>query len=162
MCSSDLAYVAGGACLAIAAAYAWWTTRHPDTPLRFLIGPAAWLGVGVALAATRTPMPTGPDVARADAWQAAGMAIAIAVSVALTRLRPEHPVADAVSRSALPMLAITLAFSAANSLAGTHRPVPTVVAPVAAIFTVDLLVHRVGATTAAVLDRKSTRLNSSH
>ena len=74
-------------------------------------------------------MPTGPDVARADAWQAAGMAIAIAVSVALTRLRPVHPVTDGVSRSALPMLAITLAFSAANSLAGTHRPVPTVVAP---------------------------------
>ena len=73
--------MAGGASLAIAAAYAWWTTRHPDTPIRFLIGPAAWLGVGVALAATRTPMPTGPDVARADAWQAAGMAIAIAASV---------------------------------------------------------------------------------
>lgn len=146
------AYTAGLACLAIGATYAWWSARHPDSPLRFIAGPAVWLGVGVALAATRTPMPTGPDIARADAWQAAGMAIAIAVSVALARFRPDHPVAEGVRRAALPGVVVSLAFVAANSIVATHRPTPTVVALVAAIVTLDLVVAPTRATVAAAVE----------
>lgn len=102
--------ITGGLCLIIGAAYAWWTTRRPETTLRFLAGPVAWLGVGVAVAVFADEIPTGTAVARADAWQSAAMVIAIAVTLAVARLRPDTALSRSTTTAAFPGLVIATAF----------------------------------------------------
>lgn len=102
--------VTGGLCLVIAAAYAWWTTRRPETPLRFIAGPVAWLGVGVAVAVFADEVPTGTAVARADAWQSTAMVMAIVATLLVARLRPDSVLARSSTTAAFPGLAIATAF----------------------------------------------------
>ncbi|MFM7061318.1 MAG: hypothetical protein ACKOZL_09055 [Actinomycetes bacterium] len=102
--------ITGGLCLVIAAAYAWWTTRRPETPLRFLAGPVAWLGIGVSVAVFADPIPLGTDVARADAWQSAAMLIAIALTLLVARAWPDSVLSRSTTAAAFPGLAIATAF----------------------------------------------------
>lgn len=144
--------VTGVLCVLIGAAYAWWTTRRPETPLRFLAGPAMWLGVGVAVGVFADPIPLGTKVARADAWQSAGMMIAIAITLLVARWRPRHVLARSTMTAAFPGIAVVLAFSLAALIPDGGWWGPGTATALALLVAFDLLEPRLRPVATAILD----------
>ena len=81
--------------------------RHPSNPIRFLVGPTLWLGAGLAAAALRTPVPTGYETARPDAFQLAIVLAAVAVTMLVCKIRgSEGPIGSAMTTVVLPAAGI--------------------------------------------------------
>ncbi|MEW1952591.1 hypothetical protein [Terrabacter sp. NPDC080008] len=114
--------------LALAAGYAAWSRRVPDSALRFLVAPLLWLAVGLATMGVGRAVPQGRDVAVPSAWQAAAMSIALAVTVVAARSVPSGSRrAEAVLRPALPGLVLLAVLDGLTWLAG-GAPVGSVLA----------------------------------
>lgn len=125
--------------LAVAALEVLVVRLVPDTPLRFLAAPTAWLAVAAALLGAGRPVPTGSAVSTPSGWQWAAVTAAVTTTlVVLPRVRSEQW-RRAVRLDAWPGLAIAygLAISAA---AGEGWPVgPVVLAGLAAVIGLELL-----------------------
>lgn len=91
---------------AVALGMAFAVRRRPTSPLRYLVGPAAWLAAGLAAGGLRTPVPTGYETAQPDAIQLAVVLAAIASTLLVLARRPDGPLVDATRRVALPMTAV--------------------------------------------------------
>ena len=113
--------------LALALAYAAWSRRVPDSALRFLVAPLAWLAVGLATMGMGRAVPQGRDVAVPSAWQAAAMSVALAVTVVAARFLSSGRRADAVLRPAVPGLVVLAVLDGLTWLTGE--------APTAAVLT---------------------------
>lgn len=93
----------------IAALYAWWSMKHPNSALRFLVAPMVWLTVAMATLGLGRAVPTGKAVATPAAAQVAAMAAALVVTVAWARSRPRASLAAPTLSSAGPgLLVVTL------------------------------------------------------
>lgn len=118
--------------VALAAAYAAWSRRVPDSALRYLVAPLLWLAVGLASMGVGQAVPQGRDVAVPSAWQAALMTAALAVSVLVARLLHERRWAGPVLVSAVPGLVVLAVLDVLTWLPGD--------APAAAVLTGGLSV----------------------
>ncbi len=129
-------------CLALAAIYALVVRGRPSSTLRFLIAPAAWLGVAAAGLAFAAAIPTGDQVARPQPGQWAMVSVAVAISAAWARWRPEGPVARGTAVAVVPGIALAELVTVLSC--ATHGwPVwPPVVAGLATMATLDVLAPR--------------------
>jgi hypothetical protein len=146
-----LAAAMAAACLVIAAGYAALTRRRPGTALRYLVAPAGWLAVAMAALAFRHPVPTGQHIATPTPPQLAAVLTAIALTLAVLRLRPALDPRGATAMAAVPALATTALATVLALAAAGWPPVPLAIAGTAALLSLDLLTPRlrVGAVTLA-------------
>ena len=93
-------------CAAIAAAYAVWAHRHPDSGLRYVVAPMVWFTVAMACLGLGRPIPEGKAVAIPGSAQIAATLAALVVTVAWARLRPRVALSEPTLVSAMPGLAI--------------------------------------------------------
>ncbi len=77
----------------IAACYAWWSMRHLNSALRYLVAPMTWLTVAMATLGVGRAIPVGKGVATPTAVQVAAIAAALVVTLALARSRPQSVLA---------------------------------------------------------------------
>ena len=94
----------GVAAVAIGMAFA---VRHrPSSPLRFLVGPVAWLSVGFGAGALRTPVPSGYETAQPQALQLAAVLAAMAATLLVLPRLPDGPLLHGTRQVALPVAAV--------------------------------------------------------
>ncbi len=93
-------------CAAIAAAYAAWVHRHPDSGLKYVVGPMVWFTVAMACLGLGRPIPQGESVAVPGSAQLAATIASLVVTVAWARLRPRAALAEPTLVSAVPGLFI--------------------------------------------------------
>lgn len=79
--------VQGIGCLLVALAFVAVVRRRATSPLRFLVGPTAWLGLGLLSGALRATVATGRDVIRPAPFQLAVIVLAATATVAFLRRR---------------------------------------------------------------------------
>ena len=132
-----LAVVAGG--------YAAWSVRVPDSGLRFLVAPVAWLAVAMATMGIGRAIPEGKAVATPSAAQTAAMALAVLVTLGWARVRPRAPLAEASRTAAVPGL-VVVGSLVVLTWAAEGAPVGAVlVAGVAVLGSIELLAPRLPA-----------------
>ena len=132
------------ACLLIAAGYAWWTGRHPDSMLRYLVAPMIWvaaLAPGFAFKSDERLI--GPAITRLVSAQPALSAAAITATLAAIKLRPDHRLAAPSAAAALAAVPITYLLTVVLAAGeGWAYPVPLVLAGAATIGSAELLAQR--------------------
>lgn len=96
----------------IAASYAWWSMRHLNSALRYLVAPLAWLTVAVAVLGAGRAIPVGKEVATPTAVQVAAIAAALVLTVALARSRPRSVLAAPTLAVAGPSLFVVALLAA--------------------------------------------------
>ncbi|HET6968313.1 MAG TPA: hypothetical protein VFI44_08560, partial [Ornithinibacter sp.] len=91
----------------VAVGYAVWSRRHPDSALRFLVAPVAWLAVAMAtLGLGPRVIPDGKAVATPSAVQGAAVTAALVATLVWARLRPTHRLAAPTTAVAVPGLVV--------------------------------------------------------
>ena len=129
----------------VAGAYAAWSRRVPDSGLRFLVAPVAWLAVAMATMGIGRAIPEGKAVANPSAAQAAAMALAVLVTLGWAQFRPRTPLAEASRTAAVPGL-VVVGSLALLTWAAEGAPVAAVlVAGVAVLLSIELLAPRLPA-----------------
>jgi hypothetical protein len=124
--------------MALAGVYALVASKRPETALRYLVAPVAWVAVGMAALSAEPVIPHGQAIARPKPWELAAIAVAIMISVALARrLSPNRR--QIVNWSAIPGLVVALALVATASSVSNWPTAPLVIAGFAAIVTIELL-----------------------
>ena len=91
-------------CAAIAAAYAAWAHRHPDSGLRYVAAPMVWFTVAMACLGLGRPIPQGEAVAIPGSAQLAATLAALVVTVAWARQRPRAALSEPTMVAAVPGL----------------------------------------------------------
>ncbi|GAA2029826.1 hypothetical protein GCM10009740_19380 [Terrabacter terrae] len=128
--------------VALALAYAAWSRRVPDSALRFLVAPLAWLAVGLATMGVGRVVPQGRDVAVPSAWQAAAMSVALAVTVVAARFPSSGRRAEALLRPAVPGLVVLGVLDGLTWLTGEAPTVAVLTGGVAVLAAVEGLAPR--------------------
>ncbi|GAA6525308.1 hypothetical protein IDVR_11030 [Intrasporangium sp. DVR] len=128
--------------LLVAGAYAVWSSRVPDSALRFLVAPVAWLAVGLATMGLGRAVPEGKAVANPSAAQVAAMAVALLVTLAWANLRSPARLAEATKLAAIPGLAVIGCLAALTWAAEGAPRSSVLVAGVAVLLSVELLAPR--------------------
>ncbi len=135
----------------VAVAYAVRVARHPESVLRFLVGPVVWVGVAMAAHATNPGFSGGRDVARPQAWPMAITVCAIAVTALLARRSRGGVLADATDTVILPGFGVVVVLEAVAVAAHGWTPGPTLVTGLAALVVFELEAHRLGTAATTVL-----------
>lgn len=99
---SALAVTLTLSCAAIAAAYALWARRHPDSGLRYVVAPMVWFTVAMACLGLARPIPQGEAVAIPGSAQLAVTIAALVATVAWARLRPRAALSEPTLVAAVP------------------------------------------------------------
>ncbi len=107
--------------LVIAASYAAIGTHNSASPLRYLAAPVLWLAVAIGTLAPRRADLAGQAIAKIGAAQLAAVAVAIAATAGISRLRPSHPLSRPSTVAAVGGLAVVAALSI---VAGAHEGWP--------------------------------------
>ena len=94
------------ACAAIAAAYAAWAHRHPDSGLRYVVAPMVWFTVAMACLGLGRPIPQGEAVAIPGSAQLAATLAALVATAVWARLRPRAALSEPTLVAAVPGLFI--------------------------------------------------------
>lgn len=103
-------------CLLSAAGAALWTGRHPESGLRLTVAPVLWLAAATATIGVGREMPQGEQVASITAPQTLAVALALLLTTALARLRPQHPLATPATAAALPGLTVVTVLALVTSV----------------------------------------------
>ena len=93
-------------CAGIAAAYAAWAHRHPDSALRYVVAPMVWFTVAMACLGLGRPIPQGEAVAIPGSAQLAATIAALVATAAWARLRPRAALSEPTLVAAVPGLII--------------------------------------------------------
>jgi hypothetical protein len=141
--------------LLIAAAYAWWSARHPDTWLRFLVAPMVWVAALAPGFAFKTDEAlVGDAITRLVSAQPAISAAAIAITLLLLTRHPERRLAAPSFTAAVPAVPIAYLLTVALvANEGWADPAPLVLAGAASLVSVELLARRFGYATEVALAR---------
>ena len=139
------------ALLVIAGAYAAWSRRHADSALRFVAAPLVWLAAGLAAMGVGREMPAGAAVASLTAAQVTAVALALAATLVVARLRQDDRVAAATLTSGVPGAVVVAVMAGLTWLAEDFPPVPVLLTGIAGVIVVDLLDRRVPSTVVAVV-----------
>ncbi len=124
----------------VALAYAAWSVRHPDSALRYLVAPVAWLAVAMAgLGLGPRDIPSGRDVATPSSWQVAVMAMAVVVTLALCRWRPTARLAAATRVSAIPGIGVVALLAVLSWAADGWPALPALATGALVLVGLDLL-----------------------
>ena len=113
------------ACAAIAAAYAAWAHRHPDSGLRYVVAPMVWFTVAMACLGLGRPIPQGEAVAIPGSAQLAATLAALVATATWARLRPRAALSEPTLVAAVPGLFI---LSLLELLTWVRAEVPPVLA----------------------------------
>ncbi len=98
-----LPIVQGIAVAVVAIVMALVVRHHPSSPVRFLVGPIAWLAAGLAAGVLRDEVPTGAETAHPEALQFGVVLAALALTLLVCSIRDaKGPLASAVTAVALP------------------------------------------------------------
>jgi len=130
-------------CIALAAAYGWWSRRHELSGLRYAVAPTLWLGAAMATLAVGRSMPAGQDIAVPSAAQTAAMSTALLLTVAAARLRPAAPLGGPTRTSALPGLVVLAVLAPATWLTSGSGPATVVLGGAALLLTAHLSSPRI-------------------
>jgi hypothetical protein len=127
--------------LTVAGAYHWWSTRHPQSALRYLVAPAGWLAVLTSGFAFKVDEPlAGEAITRLVSPQPALAAWAVAVTLVASSLRPRHALARRAAAAGVvgaPLTYLLVVLLAAAE--GWARPWPLVVAGLATLASAEAL-----------------------
>jgi hypothetical protein len=91
----------------VSAGYWLWTRRHPTSALRHLVAPVAWLAAALAVTGVGREIPSGSGIAHVSAAQVAAIAVAMAVSLAWARWRPDALLSRPTQTAAVPGVIVT-------------------------------------------------------
>lgn len=135
-----LTATAGG----VSGGYAAWSARHPDSALRFLVAPTAWLAVALATSGIGRAIPSGSAVASLTAAQVAAVTGAMALSAAGVRRRPDARLADATLTATLVGAPIVGLLAVLSWMAESFPPIPIAVTGLFGLALLELLAARLG------------------
>ncbi len=132
--------------LLIAGAYAWWSGRHADSWLRFLVAPMVWMAALAPGFAFKTDEAlTGDAITRLVSASPAFSAVAIAATLLLFVKRPDHRLAAPSFAAAIPAVPITYLLTVALAAGeGWAYPAPLILAGAASLVSVEVLARRYG------------------
>jgi hypothetical protein len=136
----------------VALGYALWAARHPDSALRYLVAPVAWLAVAMAsLGLGPRDVPSGKGVATPSSWQTAAVMLAVVVSLALCRRWPDARLAAATRVSAVPGLGVVALLALLSWTAEDWPPAPALATGALVLVGLDLLGDRLPVTLPGVV-----------
>ena len=92
------------ACLGLAVGYALWSHRHPQSALRYLVAPMAWVTVAMACLGLGRAVPSGEAVAVPGSAQMAATIVSLAATVLWARRSPQAQLAQPTCVAAVPGL----------------------------------------------------------
>jgi hypothetical protein len=134
----------------IAAVYAGVSARRPSSPLRYLVGPVAWIGVVMGAQVTVPGFRGGQSVARPHAWPLAITAVAVLLTAVWAR-RGRGALARATDVMILPGMAVVAALELAAVAAHGWPAGPAFVTSLAVFAVVELERDRLGPDATTVL-----------
>lgn len=137
-----------GVCVASALGFAAWSRRHPASGVRFAVAPSLWLAAAMATIGVGREIPSGQDVAVPSSQQTAALAVALAATLLVTRLRPADPLATATRTAAVPGIAVIALLAVLSWSADGAPALPVTVAAMGLLAALELLRPRVPATLA--------------
>ncbi|MEX0667494.1 MAG: hypothetical protein WD313_04125, partial [Acidimicrobiia bacterium] len=130
--------------LIVAFVYMWWSARHPDSALAYLVAPMIWLGGLVLGFVFKNNEPLeGVAITRLVSFQPALASGVVAATLAAVGFRPGNRLARAASLAAVPATAVLYALTVGLSGGeGWVRPEPVLLAGVSTLISVELLGRR--------------------
>ncbi|MGZ8571150.1 MAG: hypothetical protein ACXWW5_02880, partial [Actinomycetota bacterium] len=131
-----------GVSLAICVAYAAWSVRHPDSILRYLVAPMAWMVVWALGLWFAEGTVAGVEIRQPNLWQMAGFTLAVVLSIGLATAFPERRFARETRVSAIGGLALGYGLVLATGYASGWEAGPIAVAGATTIVGIDLLMTR--------------------
>lgn len=126
------------ASVAVSLGYAGWWRWHRSTVLRHLVAPALWLGVAMAALGFRDPVPSGDGIVTPKPAQLAAVLIAIALTLAVPRLRAARPFAAALFPAALVGLGLAALLEGLAAGVAGWPAVPVAVSGAATLLALEL------------------------
>jgi len=126
----------------VAAAYAVWSHRHPDSTLRYLVAPVAWLSVGLATAGVGRAVPSGRGVATITAAQVAAISVAILVSLVWAWARTGARLSAPTFTSTVPALVILTPITLVSWAVGGWPQIAVTVTGVTGLLVLELMIGR--------------------
>jgi hypothetical protein len=127
---------------AVAAAYAFWSHGHPESTLRYLVAPAAWLSVALATMGVGREVPSGKGVASITAAQIAAVSIAMLVTLAWAWARPRSRLSAPTFTSTVPALVILTPITIVAWAVGGWPQIAIAVTGVAGLLVLELMIGR--------------------
>ena len=127
----------------VAVAYWLWSRRHPTSSLRFLVAPVAWLSAGLAAMGVAREIPSGSGVAHVSAAQVAAIALAMAVSLAWARWKPQALLARPTQTAAIPGALVVGLLAMLTWAAGGYAVATVLVTGFSGLLVLELLDVRV-------------------
>ena len=124
----------------VSAAYAGWSARHPESTLRYLVAPVAWLAVALATTGVGRAVPSGRGVATVTAVQASAVAVAILVSLVWCWARPQGRLSAPTFTSTVPALVILTPVAVASWAVAGWPMVPIAVTGVSGLLVLELMI----------------------
>lgn len=124
---------------AIGAGYAWWARRHPESPLRYLVTPMAWMavwGLGVGLG---PDVVEGTEIREPNPAQMAWFTVAVTATVAVARAFPRRWLARETLAVAPIGIALGLVLGFASTPASGWPAWSILVTGTAALVGIDLI-----------------------
>ncbi len=131
-----------GAVGALSVGYAWWSSRHPDSALRYLVAPTAWVAAALAGMGIGREIPSGSGVASVTAAQIGLVAAGMTVSAALARWRPASLLAGPTVTACVVGAPIVGLVAVLSWLAESYPAAPIAVTGVLGLVLLELLAVR--------------------
>ncbi len=135
----------------VSAGYAWWTLHHPDSALRFLVAPVAWVAVALAGMGVGREVPSGSGVASVTAVQVGLIAGAMTLSAAAARWRPAGRLAAPTMTAAMVGAPIVAMAAVLTWMAESNPALSIAVTGVLGLVLLELIATRLSASQALLV-----------
>ena len=137
-------------CLVGAGGYAVWSRRHPDSGLRYLVGPMTWFAAAMAAMGVGRPIPSGEAVAVPSSAQLSAMAVALVLTLLAARRWPRDRLAGATTTASIPGVVVLAVLTGLTWAADGWPLGPVAVTGVVLLVALLLLAPRVPAAVVGV------------
>lgn len=137
---------------AVAAGYAVWSLRHPESGLRFVVAPAIWVTVAMASLGVGRAIPAGREVSVPVAEQMVVVAAALALTLLVAVLKPAWTLSAPTLTSGIVGWAVIGLLSVLAWAAADWPVVPVALSGVLLLATLELLRVRLGPAVVGVLE----------